>query len=204
MKIVKYVKKNKDKYQLFFDNGEVVDTYQDVILNNNLLYDKDVDMNKYNKISYDTEFQNYYNDCLKYIKSRLRSEKEIKEFLKRKNVSDELIEKVIGRLIKDKFIDDENYCKCFIHDKMNFSTQGEFKIINDLKKNGISEDIIYKNYYLFDKEILQEKIDKLIIKYIKSNKKSSGMVLKNKIYTNLMNQGFSREMILNSLNKYDF
>jgi len=204
LKIIKYVKKTKDKYQLFMDNGEVVDTFEDVIINNNLLYNKDVDMEKYNKISKDNEFQQYYNDCLKYIKSRLRSQKEIEEFLKRKKVSDNLINDVVSRLIKDRFIDDENYCRCFIHDKMSFSTQGEYRIINDLKKAGIDEDIIYRNYDLFNKEILQEKIDKLIDKYLKSNKNKTGNILKNKIYVNLMNQGFSKEMILTSLNKYNF
>ena len=203
MKIIKYVKKSKDKYQLFMDNGEVLDTYEDVIINNNLLYNKDIDINKYNKISKDNELQRYYNDCLNHIKARLRSKKEIEEFLKRKKVCENLIDEIVLKLEGENLINDEYFCKCFIHDKMKFSTQGEYKIINELKKVGISDDIINRNYYLFDREILYEKIDRLIDKYLKSNKKHSGLVLKNKIYTNLMNQGFSKDMIIESLNKYD-
>lgn len=203
LKIIKYVKKSKDKYQLFMDNGEVLDTYEDVIINNNLLYNKDIDINKYNKISKDNELQRYYNDCLNHIKARLRSKKEIEEFLKRKKVCENLIDEIVLKLEGENLINDEYFCKCFIHDKMKFSTQGEYKIINELKKVGISDDIINRNYYLFDREILYEKIDRLIDKYLKSNKKHSGLVLKNKIYTNLMNQGFSKDMIIESLNKYD-
>lgn len=186
------------------DNGEVVDTYEDVILNNNLLGDREINLTKYGKITKDNEIQKNYNDCLKYIKLRLRSEKEIEEFLRKKGVENEQIREVISKLKKNSLINDEYFCKCFIHDKMKFSTQGEYKIINELKRVGISDEIIDKNYYLFDRGLLQGKINKLIDRYLKSNKNKSGVVLKNKIYTNLMNQGYSKEMILESLSKYNF
>ncbi len=51
---------------------------------------------------------------------------------------------------------------------------------------------------------MREKINKLIEKYLKSDKKNNGFKLKNKIYTNLMNQGFSKDMILEILNSYEF
>ena len=82
--------------------------------------------------------------------------------------------------------------------------QGEYKIILELRNAGIDENIIQNNYNLFDKEIMREKINKLIEKYLKSDKKNNGFKLKNKIYTNLMNQGFSKDMILEILSSYEF
>ena len=87
---------------------------------------------------------------------------------------------------------------------MMFSMQGEYKIILELRNAGIDENIIENNYNLFDKEIMREKINKLIEKYLKSDKKNNGFKLKNKIYTNLMNQGFSKDMILEILSSYEF
>lgn len=204
MKIEKIEKKSKDKYRLFLDNGEVIDTYEDVILDNSLLYNKNIDNTKYDKIMKDNETEKYYHDSLSYIKARLRSEKEISDYLAKKKATKEQIDNVVSKLIKQDLINDDYFCKCFIHDKMSFSSQGEYKIINELKKSGISEEIIQNNYYLFDKDILQEKIDKLISKYLKANKNKKGLALKNKIYQNLMNQGFDKEMILTSLNNYEF
>jgi len=66
LKIIKYAKKSKDKYQLFMDNGEVLDTYEDVILKNNLLYNKYKDLNKYDKIVCDNELQKYLNPPHKF------------------------------------------------------------------------------------------------------------------------------------------
>ena len=166
MKIVQYVKKSKDQYQLILDNGEVIDTYEDVILHNQLLYHKEIDSVKYNKIISDNEIQKNYNDCLRYIQSRLRSQKEIEEYLKRKKVHEDQIPIIVHRLIEHDFINDERYCRCFINDKLKFSSQGEYRIISDLRKNGIDEEMIFRCYGLFDKKILESKMEKLIDKYV--------------------------------------
>ena len=55
-----------------------------------------------------------------------------------------------------------------------------------------------------DEEILIGKIDKQINKMIKSNRKYSSNILKSKIYNNLYNNGFDKDMIINILNNYNF
>lgn len=204
MRIDRYEKISKDKYRLFLDNGEVLDLYEDVILEDDLLYNKNIDSIKYDNINNDNVIAELYHNCLSYIKSRLRSEKEIRNYLIKKKASDEQINKVVNKLKKNNIINDDYFCKCFIHDKMMFSMQGEYKIILELRNAGIDENIIQNNYDLFDKKIMREKINKLIEKYLKSDKKNNGFKLKNKIYTNLMNQGFSKDMILEILSSYEF
>lgn len=204
MRIDRYEKISKDKYRLFLDNGEVLDLYEDVILEDGLLYNKNIDNIKYDNINNDNVIAELYHNCLSYIKSRLRSEKEIRNYLIKKKASDEQINKVVNKLKKNNIINDDYFCKCFIHDKMMFSMQGEYKIILELRNAGIDENIIQNNYDLFDKKIMREKINKLIEKYLKSDKKNNGFKLKNKIYTNLMNQGFSKDMILEILSSYEF
>lgn len=204
MRIDRYERISKDKYRLFLDNGEVLDLYEDVILEDDLLYNKNIDSVKYDNINNDNVIAEFYHNCLSYIKSRLRSEKEIRNYLIKKKASDEQINKVVNKLKKNNIINDDYFCKCFIHDKMMFSMQGEYKIILELRNAGIDENIIQNNYNLFDKEIMREKINKLIEKYLKSDKKNNGFKLKNKIYTNLMNQGFSKDMILEILSSYEF
>ena len=55
MKIDKYEKFGKDKYRIFFNNGEVVETYDEVILKNNLLLKKEITSSEYQKIFIDTK-----------------------------------------------------------------------------------------------------------------------------------------------------
>ena len=53
MRIDRYERISKDKYRLFLDNGEVLDLYEDVILDDGLLYNKNIDSVKYDNINND-------------------------------------------------------------------------------------------------------------------------------------------------------
>ena len=77
---------------------------------------------------------------------------------------------------------------------------GQYKIINELKKYGISQDIISKYSYLFDRDIMISKINKLVDKQIQSNKKYDKYKLRNKIYLYLINQGYASDDIVSVLN----
>jgi len=201
MKIEKYKKRNNGRCQIIFDNGEVFDTYEEVIIKFQLFGNKEIDKELYDNIIKETTIQEKYNNCLKYIKIRLRSEKEIRDYLIKKNVNASEIDLIVDRLINNNLLNDEIYCKCFINDKLKFTSQGDYKIKQDLRKSGIDEEIIEKYESLFDRNLLEQKMDKLINKYIKSSKNKNITYLKNKIYNNLMIQGYNVDMILEKLNR---
>ena len=67
MKIEKYKKINENKYRITLDNGTIIDTYEDVIVKNNLLYKKEIDLNLLKEIETDNEYQEAYNMALKYM-----------------------------------------------------------------------------------------------------------------------------------------
>lgn len=202
MLIEKYEKIGQSKYRLFLSNGEVIDTYDEIILKNNLLLKKELDNHQYQKILTESAIQSFYNDCIKYITIRIRSTKEISDYLKRKNVSPEDIEYIIEKLTQEKFLDDNYFCQCFIKDKLKFTTMGEYKIIYELKKHNIPNNIIEDNRNLITEDILIDKIDKIITKQQKSNKKLDNMKLRNKLYNHLLNAGYSSNLITERLNTY--
>ena len=199
MRVKKYINKGKDKYQVFFDNDEILDTYEEVIIKYHLFEDKEIDKMLYKDIIKDTSLQEKINDCLKYIKVRLRSEKEIRNYLLKKNTSLEDIDLIISKLLRSNLLNDDLFCRCFINDKLKLTSMGDYKIKQELKKYGIADEIVLKYEYLFDKQLLEQKMDKLINKYLKSSKNKNINYLKNKIYSNLMTQGYDVEMIMSKL-----
>ena len=204
IKIIKYKKENNGKYKLFLEDGSTIDTYEDVILKNNLLYKKDIDDSLYNIIMNDNVYEEAYSKSINYIGIRLRSINEMKVYLKSKKYSEEVINIIIERLIKNNLLNDAIFTQAFINDKLNFTTMGPYKIELELKKHNIDNNIVSKCISTIDEDIIYEKINKLITKFIKSNKKYKGFLLKNKIYTNLINLGYSSSMILEVLNNYEF
>ena len=202
MKIEKYEKIGTLKYRLYLDNGEVIDTYDDVILENELLLKKELDNYLYQKVLIETNTQEYYNSCIKYISIRLRATKEIDDYLKKKQVAAEDREKIIQKLLKKGLLNDEYFTECFIRDKLRFTNMGEYRIINELKKLNISSSIIEKYHDLMSREVMQEKIISRIEKQIKTNRKLDNYKLRNKIYTTLLREGYDNSQIVNILNQY--
>jgi len=202
MKIIKYEKKSNNIYKIYLENQETINLYEDVILKNNLLYKKEIDPSLIEKLGSDNNKEDVYNKCVKYISVRIRSIHEITEYLKRKEIDNSLIEKTIDKLLKNNLLNDESFTKAFIHDKVNFTTMGPYKIEQELRKHKIDSNIVYKHISDIDEETIDNKINKQITKLMKSSKKKQN--LRNKIYTNLLSLGYSNEMILRNINNYDF
>ena len=202
MKIIKYEKKGNDQYKIYLENNQTINLYENVILKHNLLYKKEIDKSLLEKLDTDNFKEDIYNKCIKYISVRIRSTYEIKEYLKRKNIDNLEIENIIEKLQKNNFINDEDFTKAFVHDKLNFTTMGPYKIEQELRKHQIDSNVIYKYISVIDDEIIDNKINKQITKLMKSNRKKQN--IRNKIYTNLLSLGYSNEMILRNINNHDF
>lgn len=202
MKIVKYTRLASGKYKVILDNKKEIILYESVILDTKLLYKKEITSEEYNTLISLNNYQDIYNKVIKYIGIRLRSKKEIIDYLKKMDLSIEVVEDIVNKLITNKYIDDERFSKAYIKDKYNFSNNGPYKIINELVKLGIDKELAYT--YTFD--IInneEEKINKLIDKYIKLDKKHNWYYLRNKIYNNLINLGYSKEIVISILNNYN-
>lgn len=202
MKIIKYEKKGNNTYKIYLENNQSINVYEDVILKNNLLYKKEIDSSLLEKISNDNLYEDIYNKCVKYISVRIRSIYEIREYLKRKEIDESLIDTTIEKLQKNNLLNDEVFAKAFVNDKLNFTTMGPYRIEQELKKHKVDSSIIYKYISNIEDDKIDEKINKQIVKSLKSSKKKQN--LRNKIYTNLLSLGYSNEMILRNINNYDF
>ena len=204
MQIVKYEFTKKNKYNVYLSNGEVLNLQEQVITENELLLKKEMSQELYNKLVRDNKIYELMEMAVKYISIRLRSIKEVKDYLLKKGVSNNEVEDAVQKLIESGYLDDDRFTKAFIKDKLKFTTIGDYKIKMQLNKLGVSTSIIEDNMNKIDEHIIEEKIKKIIEKDKKTNKKYRGQILKNKIYNHLLNQGYSQEKVITIINTYDF
>ena len=204
MKIEKYELTKKNKYNVFLSNGEVITLDERVITENELLLKKELTQELYDKVNRESRIYELVDISIKYISVRLRSIKEMRDYLKKKEEDIELIDIAIDKLIKLGYLDDNKFAKAFIKDKLAFTNMGDYKIKMELEYLGVSYEIIEENISLIDNNLLEEKIKKQIDKDIRTNKKYSGTILKNKIYNHLVNAGYSKEKVITILNNYNF
>lgn len=202
MKINKIKKLASGKYKIEFDNNQKLTTYDEVILKNNLLFNKNIDSSKLNNIINDNDYYQIYNKCINYISIKMRSEKEIKEYIIKQDENANY-QKIIKELKDKGFINDNIFLKSFIADKINLSTNGPEKIKSELINHNIDIKLIDEELNKIDEEIINEKLIKLITKKIKNNNKYSNYHLKQKVVNDLINLGYKKENILYVLNNFD-
>ncbi len=195
MKIDKIKKLSNGKYKIEFDNNESLVTYDDVILNNQLLFDKQIDSLKFNELNQETSYYYIYNKTLKYIQKRIRSKKEVTDYLKKCEINDIDKNRVILELVNNGWINDENFCKAFISDKLYLANMGPNRIRKELMEHDIDIKLIDKYISDISQEIIYNQLYKLINKKIKANHKYSRNILKQKIIAYFIDQGYCKELI---------
>ncbi len=196
MKIVKYQKTNGNKYHVFLENGEKITLYEDIILKENLLIEKEI-----NDVDYILQLNNkyaIYDVALKYLNHHVVSIKEMEEYLRKKDFDEKDIHQNVDKLIEKGYLNDSFYAKCYIADHINFSNDGPYKIIKHLTDNDISYNI-YNEYLKIENSFWMNRINKYIEKQKKTNKKSL-YYFKNKMLLNLINLGYDKEMINECMN----
>ena len=200
---IKNIKKTGSTYKFTLESGEIITTYDEVIIKYGLLFKKNINSKLLDNISRETTYYKYYNKALDMIERRLRSEYEIREYLKKQEVKEENIEKIINDLKKINLINDEAFAKAYTNDKIRLSLDGPYKIKKNLENNKIEEEYINLAISNINEKAINEHIDKIISKKIKNNTKYTSYILKQKIITYLINLGYSKSSIINRLNNFN-
>src|SRR3989344_5237128 len=88
------------------------------------------------------ELDKFYNSSLRFLSYRPRSEKEVRDRLKSKKATPEIIEKIITKLKEKKFINDEEFTKLWIESRLRFKPRSLRLIEVELRQKGIGEELM--------------------------------------------------------------
>ena len=203
MQINKFKKVGRNKYKLVFDNTELI-LYEDIILKYDLLIKKDVDEILLDEIINENSYYEAYELSLNYIEIKLRTRKEIEDYLNKKGFDSKYIEYAIEKLDKLGLLDDKLYVEAYINDRINLSLDGPYKIKNNLLNLEIDENIIDKYLNKIDYSIWKEKVEKIINKKKSSMNKKSYYMFINKLKNDLYNLGYDKELIDEKLSNINY
>ena len=71
-----------------------------------------------------------------------KSEGDARRLMRGWGVAEKDAEQVLGRLVRDRFIDDSRYAEAFVREKLRLSGWGEYKIRTALQRKGVSKERI--------------------------------------------------------------
>ena len=162
MKIEKYEFVKNNYYNIYLSNGEVITLNEKVITKNELLLKKELTTELYDKLIYENSVCEAENAGIKYISIRLRSIKEVRDYLYKKKYLANVIDSAICNLLNNGYLDDNRFSKAFIKDKLSFTNKGDYKIRMELSQYGVDSNIIEKNMAMIDDDVIVNKIRKII------------------------------------------
>lgn len=195
MRIIKYQKLKQGKYLIELENGTEIETYEDLILKYDLLIKKRVTPDILQLIQEENVIYEIYFVALKYLKQRMRSTAQLREYLVKKEYSNDFICSTIERLKMQGYLSDETYGQALVHDAISFGTDGPLKLRTELNHFDLTAKQIDQILLEYTEDIELSKIEKLILKQVKSNHSKSYYSLKQKVYQHLIHLGYHSALI---------
>ena len=110
-------------------------------------------------------------------------------------------EKVLQRLIAERFIDDERYASAFVREKVSLGGWGEYKIRAALRRKGIAEDIIARALQQISPSQSTEQLTMRLARKLKTVKYKSKYDLKNKLIRYGLSLGYTMEAVIPQVEK---
>jgi len=96
------------------------------------------------------EVERSYERALNFLSYRPRSEEEVRRNLREKDVDDQVIEVVIGRLTRAGLVDDREFANYWVDNRARFNPRGLRGLRYELRRRGVSHAIIDEALDSFD------------------------------------------------------
>ena len=195
MKITKLeVQKNdKNRVNLYVDDEFYSGIPAELVYLEHLKTGLEIDEKDLKKIIFENEKSKAMSRVTKYIGSSLKTQKQIRDYLRKKEYSDDTIEFVMSKLVEYNYIDDKKYAQAYV---LTYGKKyGKLKLISQLKIKGVSEEII--ECVLEDNKV--DSIESVASKYLK-NKVMSYEVCQ-KLFRFLYSRGYEFDEINSYINK---
>ena len=176
--------RHKDRVNLYIDDVFVTGLTLDTAVKNGLKIGKDVDKKFVIDMIFDSEKQSAFNKTANYMKSSIKTVKQIKEYLKKKGYDEAVINAVVEKLKEYKYLDDSQYVTAFVN--TNKSKYGVRKLREKLKQKGVADANLS---VLDDYEEDVDALKKVAEKYMSHKEKTPENY--NKLYRFLAMRGYN-------------
>ena len=105
-------------------------------------------------------------------------------------------EKIIARLIEEKFIDEARYCRAFVNDKVRFNRWGRIKITAALREKRVSKEHIAAAMEQIDEEAYTQALQEVIAAKRKELRGKDDYATQQKIVRHAASRGYEPARIL--------
>lgn len=134
----------------------------------------------------------------RYLGNREHSCQELRDKLQRRGVADDVAYMAVDELAEEGMVSDRRYAQAFARSRVG-KLQGPFKIRAELRKRGVSDDLIEESLAGFDEEWIE-----LASQWIsRRSNETMDRVEKARLYRSGTRRGFSHEQMMRALESFE-
>jgi len=104
------------------------------------------------------EVERAYERALNFLSYRPRSEAEVRRNLYKKDVEDEVVEVVVERLTRAGLVDDREFARYWVENRLQFNPRGARALRHELRGKGIPDAIIAGALADLDEEVAARQV----------------------------------------------
>jgi len=187
-------KKNTSRYNIFVQDEYSFSVSEDVLVRYQLYKGMELTRALIEEIKASESWNKAYSDALFYLNFRMRTEKEMRTYLRKKEAAPHIIDKVIEKLRKENFLNDLEFATAFVRDRANRSSKGPKIVANELREKGVKEETIQEALREYSDEKQFQNALRWAEKRSARRSKESHRRTLNKIRAQLLQKGFSHDM----------
>jgi len=182
------ITKLKVKYKIDLENGKHFYVSEDTIIKYGLIKKIDLTREQLKEIIAHESIESAYSKAVHYLQFGLRTKQDIREYLQKKEIANNVIDKAIEKLIEIGYLNDNHYVEAAVTDYFNLNLKGPYWIQRKLLEKGLDKDVIEEN---IAKICTEEAMIEMLYKIIEREYKVRRETKTQKLYTN----GFTSDII---------
>ncbi len=143
------------------------------------------------------EFKRLLNHAYRYLSHTSKSIYQMTAYLEKKSADTALIRAVIDNLIENQYLDDHQFARCFVENRIRYKPKSRFALRYELKQKGINSSISDPILSCLDDfDLAKKSIQSKLNAWAPLDEKRR----KNKLMNHLKYRGFSYDICMRVLN----
>lgn len=134
--------KNTERISIYVDGKYSFSLGYNQLLEQKLHSGLEIDEPRLADLKHMSDFGKAYERALMYVMLRPRSVREVQDYARRKKWTPEDTTAIIDKLVSKKYLDDRNFARSWVENRMLMQKTSKRKLQMELKQKGVSDAII--------------------------------------------------------------
>lgn len=183
---IKQQVKRPDRYSLFVDGKYSFSLSESGLLASRIRIGQEITADELATLKDTAERDKAYNRALGLVARRQRSEWEVRDYLKRKDYEEPIIQEIVERLYRVNLLDDEAFARMWVENRRLLKASSRRRLTQELRQKHVADDIVQK---VLDADTTDER--SVLRELVERKRRQSRYQDTQKLMQYLVRQGFN-------------